>query len=166
MISENLRSALTTSKDITISLLGKVLFQSRVEPIGDADRITGVKAQWVSKQSDNSVNISSSSGSAGIKIEGSTAPTIEYVQEDEKRTIAVKHIESISCELERETLDRIASPKGAGIAMGVGAGIGLLSWFLIAVMRSLLVPRATQTQQEIPQIASEEASAQPAEPTK
>ena len=155
MNSENLRNALAKSKDITINLLGNILFQTRVEPIRDMDGIKGLKAHWISEQTDNSLAINTPSGSADIKIEGSPAPAIEYVEDGERGTIAVKHIENISCELDRETLDRIASPRGAALAMGIGAGVGLLGWFLISVMRSLTAARG-QTEDATPQNAAEE----------
>ena len=155
MRSEKLRNALAKSKDMTINLLGNILFQTRVEPIRDADGIRGLKAHWVSEQADNSVTIGTPSGSADIKIDGNTAPTIEYLQDGERRMIAVRHIENISCELDRETLDRIASPRGAGLAMGIGAGVGLLGWFLVSVMRSLTAARR-RTEETAPQIAAEE----------
>lgn len=165
MNSENLRNALVKSKDITINLLGSVLFQTRVEPIRDAEGIRGLKAHWVSEQEDSSVKISTPSGSADIKIDGSTTPTVEYVQDGERRTIAVRHIENISCEFDRETLDRIATPKGAGIAMGIGAGVGLLGWLLISVMRSLTGPRRGRADDTIPQIVSEQDNGQSTDPT-
>ena len=155
MNSENLRNALAKSKDLTINLLGNILFQTRVEPIRDVDGIRGLKAHWISEQTDNALTINTPSGSADIKVDGSTAPAIAYVQEGERRTIAVKHIENISCELDRETLDRIASPRGAALAMGIGAGVGLFGWFLISVMRSLTVARR-RTEDTTPQNAAEE----------
>ena len=156
MNSEKLREALAKSKDITINLLGKVLFQTRVEPIGDADGMKGLKARWVSEQGDNTVALRTPAGSADIKIDSNTAPAIEYVEDGDKRTIAVRHIEGLSCELDEETLDKIATPRGAGLAMGIGAGIGLLGWFLISVMRSLAVARDRQADDAIPQVASKE----------
>ena len=154
MNSENLRNALAKSKDIAVNLFGSVLFQTRVEPIHDADGVKGLKARWVSQQEDHSVRISTPSGSADIEVESSTAPAVEYVQDGERRTIAIRHIENISCELDRETLDRIATPRGAGLAMGIGAGVGLLGWFLISVMHSLASPRRRQTEDTVPQIVS------------
>ena len=160
MNSEKLRNALAKSKDITINLLGKVLFQTRVEPIGDADGMKGLKARWVSEQGDNTVALRTPAGSADIKIDSNTAPAIEYVEDGDKRTIAVRHIEGLSCELDEETLDKIATPRGAGIAMGIGAGIGLLGWFLISVMRSLAVARDKQADDAIPQVASKEGNSE------
>ena len=154
MSSENIRNALTKSKDIAINLFGNVLFKTRVEPIRDADGVTGLKARWVSEQEDPSVTISTPSGSADIGIESSATPAVEYVQDGERRTISVRHIENISCEFDRETLDRIATPRGAGLAMGIGAGVGLLGWFLISVMHSLASPRKRQTDDTVPQIVS------------
>ena len=165
MNSENLRNALVKSKDITINLLGGVLFQTRVEPIRDADGKKGLKARWVSEQGDNSVAFRTPSGSADIKIDSDTAPTVEYVEDGERRTIAIRHIDGLSCELDEETLDRIATPRGAGIAMGIGAGVGLLGWFLISVMRSLAVARGRQTDNTIPQIVSQANSGQSTDST-
>ena len=160
MNSENLRNALAKSKDITFNLLRSVLFQTRVEPIRDADGIRGLKAHWVSEHGENSMRINTPEGSADIAIDGSSAPTVEYVQDGERRTIAVRHIENISCELDRETLDRIATPRGAGIAMGIGAGVGLLGWFLISAMRSLAVARSKQIEDANPQVISAEDEGQ------
>ena len=160
MNSENLRNALVKSKDITINLLGGVLFRTRVEPIRDADGVKGLKARWISEQGDNSVEFRTPSGSADIKIDSSTTPAVEYVEDGERRTIAIRHIDGLSCELDRETLDKIATPRGAGIAMGIGAGVGLLGWFLISVMRSLAVARDRQADDTIPQIVSETDSGQ------
>ena len=165
MNSENLRNALVKSKDITINLLSGVLFQTRVEPIRDADGKKGLKARWVSEQGDNSVELRTPSGSADIKIDSDTAPTVEYVEDGERRTIAIRHIDGLSCELDEETLDKIATPRGAGIAIGIGAGVGLLGWFLISVMRSLAVARGRQTDNTIPQIVSEANSGQSTDST-
>ena len=121
-----------------------MLYRTRVEPILDAEGMKGLKARWIGDPGENVVEINTSSGSTDLKIEGDTAPAIEYVQEGEKRTIAVRHIKNLSCELNRETLDRIATPKGAGIAMCVGAGVGLFGWFLMTVMRSLPNPRTEE----------------------
>ena len=156
MNSENLRNALVKSKDITINLLGNVLFKTRVEPIRDADGTRGLKARWINEHGNNSIELHTPSGSADIKIDSNTAPTVEYVEDGNRRTIAVRHIEGLSCELDEETLNKIATPRGAGIAMGIGAGVGLLGWFLISVMRSLTAPRDGQSEGAIPQIISEE----------
>ena len=164
MNSENLRNALVKSKDITINLLGGVLFRTRVEPIRDAEGIKGLKAHWVNEQADNTVELRTPSGSADIKIDSNTAPAIEYVEDGDRRTIAVRHIEGLSCELDAETLDKIATPKGAGLAMGIGAGVGLLGWFLISVMRSLAVARSSQADDAMPQVVSEDDNGQSADP--
>ena len=156
MNSENLRNALAKSKDIALNVFGSVLFQTRAEPIRDAEGVRGIKACWISEQADPSVRISTPSGSADIEVESSTAPTVEYVQDGDRRTIAIRHVENISCELDRETLDRIATPRGAGLAMGIGAGVGLLGWFLISVMHSLASAREEQTDDSVPQMTSEQ----------
>lgn len=144
MNSEKLGNALSKSKDIAFTLLGSMLYRTRVEPIRDADGIKGMKARWIGDPGEDVIEINSPSGSTDLTIDGNTAPMIEYVQDGEKRTIAVRHIKNLSCELDRETMDQIATPRGAGIAMCIGAGVGLLGWFLISVMRVFPTPRTEQ----------------------
>lgn len=144
MNSEKLGNALSKSKDIAFTLLGSMLYRTRVEPIRDADGIKGMKARWIGDPGEDVIEINSPSGSTDLTIDGNTAPMVEYVQDGEKRTIAVRHIKNLSCELDRETMDQIATPRGAGIAMCIGAGVGLLGWFLISVMRVFPTPRTEQ----------------------
>ncbi len=144
MNSGKLGNALSKSKDIALTLLGSMLYRTRVEPIHDAEGIKGLKARWIGDPGENVTEINTPIGSADIKMDGNTAPTIEYIQEGEKRTIAVRHLKNLSCELDRETVDQIATPRGASIAVCIGAGIGLLGWFLISAMRSLPTPRREQ----------------------
>ena len=141
---ENLGNAFAKSKDIAITLLGGLLYRTRVEGIRDADGLKGVKARWMGDPGENVMEINTAVGSTDLTIDGNTAPTVEYIQEGEKRTIAVRNIKNLSCELDRETMDQIATPRGAGIAICVGAGVGLLGWFLISVMRALPTPRTEQ----------------------
>lgn len=144
MNSEKLGNALAKSKDLALTLLGSLLYRTRVEGIRDADGIKGMKARWIGDPGENVMEINTSTGSTDLKIDGNTAPTVEYAQEGEKRTITVRNIKNLSCELDRETLDQIATPRGAGIAMCVGAGVGLLGWFLISAMRALPTPQREQ----------------------
>lgn len=156
MNSEKLGNALAKSKDIAISLLGNMLSRTRVEPIRDAEGLKGLKARWVGDAGRNVIEINTPSGNADVKVDSETAPTLEYVQEGERRTVAVKHINNLSCELSRETMDRIATPRGAGIAMCVGAGIGLFGWFLISAARALSAPKVQEIVTSTPLLVSSE----------
>ena len=144
MNSEKLGNALSKSKDIAMNFLGNMLYRTRIEPIRDAEGLKGMKARWIGDPGEKVIEINTPSGSTDLTVASNTAPTIEYTQEGEKRIIAVRHIKDLSCELDRETMDRIATPRGAGIAMCIGAGVGLLGWFLISVMRVLPTPRREQ----------------------
>ena len=158
--SEKLGNALSKSKDLAINLLGNMLYRTRVESIRDADGIKGLKARWIGDEGQNVIEINTPSGNADIRVDSETAPTVEYVQEGERRTVAVKHINNLSCELSRETMDRIATPRGAGIAMCIGAGIGLLGWFVISAARALSAPQVQQIVSATPPLASSEDSEQ------
>ncbi len=158
--SEKLGNALSKSKDIAIHLLGNLLCRTRVEPIGDAEGVKGLKARWIGDAGQNVIEINTPSGNADIIVDSETAPTVEYVQEGESRTVTVKHINNFSCELSRETMDQIATPRGAGIAMCVGAGIGLLGWFVISAARALSVPQVQRLVSTTPPLVSSEESEQ------
>ena len=163
--SEKLGNALAKSKDIAIDLLGSILYRTRVEPIRDEDGIKGLKARWIGDEGGNVLEINTPSGSADIKIDGDAAPTIEYVQDGEKRTVAVKHIKDISCELSQETVDQLATPRGAALAICLGAGAGLFGWFLISVARSLSVQRVQQIDATISPLVSREDNTESGEDT-
>ena len=165
MNSEKLGNALAKSKDIAINLLGNMLYRTRVEPIRDEDGIKGLKARWIGDEGGSVLEINTPSGSADIKIDGDTAPTIEYIQDGEKRTVAVKHIKDLSCELSQETVDRIATPRGAAFAICLGAGAGLFGWFLISVARALSVQRIQQIDATISPIVSREDNTESGEDT-
>jgi hypothetical protein len=162
---EKLGNALAKSKNIAITLLGNLLYRTRVEPIRDTEGIKGLKAHWIGDPGENVMEINTPSGSTDLKIDGNTAPTIEYVQEGEKRTIAVRHIKNLSCELSQETVDRIATPRGAALAICLGAGAGLFGWFLISVARTLSVQRVQQIDATISPIVSREDNARSEEDT-
>ena len=161
MNSENLRVALLKSKDIALGFLGRVLSSTRVEPIRDAEGdLEGIKASWVGEQGASSLKMNAPTWNADIEMEGTTAPTVEYVQHGDTRSVAVRNIKNLSCEVDRQTLDRLATPKGAGIAMCAGAAAGLLGWFVISVMRSLSVPSKEQKGAQVPPIATEDVGAE------
>lgn len=163
--SEKLGNALAKSKDIAINLLGNMLYRTRVEPIRDEDGIKGLKARWIGDEGGNVLEINTPLGSTDITTDGDTAPTIEYVQDGEKRIVAVKHIKDLSCELSQETVDRIATPRGAALAICLGAGAGLFGWFLISAARALSVQRVQQIDATIAPIVSREDNAQSEEDT-
>ena len=165
MNSEKLGNALAKTKDIAINLLGNMLYRTRIEPIRDADGIKGLKARWIGDPGENAIEINTPSGSADITIDADTAPAIEYVQDGERRTVAVKHIKNLSCELSQEVVDRIATPRGAAIAICIGAGAGLFGWFLISAARALSVQRVQQIDATISPIVSREDSVQSEEDT-
>ncbi len=165
MGSKKLSIALAKSKDVAINLLGSVLSRTRVEPIRDAAGLKGVKARWVGDHGENVVKINTPSGSADIQMEGGNAPSVEYVQHGESRTVAVRNIKNFSCELDRELLDRIATPKGAGIAVCIGAAVGLSGWFLISIMRSLSLSSTADGDNSVPSIAADEVRTQDENPS-
>lgn len=151
MNSINLGRALAKSKDIAFELLSSALSRTRVEPMGT----TGMKTFWTGEPGANRVAVSGPAGNVDIEMDGTPAPTVEYIEHGEKRTVAFRNLKDISCELDSETLDRIATPKGAALAACAGAAVGLFGWFLISVLRSVSTAAAKEDEASVQSIASE-----------
>lgn len=156
MNTENLRLALSKSKDITLNFLGRVLSSTRVEPIRDEEGVKGVKACWIGQQGESSIAVDTGEWNANVKIEADEPPTVEYVQSGETRSVSIKNINNISCAVDSETLDRFATPRGAAIAVCAGAAAGLVSWFVISVMRSIAVSNREKEETSGAAISSED----------
>lgn len=156
MNSENLRLALSKSKDITLNFLGRVLSNTRMEPIRDEEGVRGVKASWVGEQGESSVTVDTGEWNANVKMEADEPPTVEYVQHGETRSIAIKNINNISCSVDRETLDQFATPRGAAIAVCAGAATGLVGWFVVSVIRALAVSNKEQGEPSVEAISTED----------
>ena len=159
MNSNNLRVALSKSKDFTLNFLGQVLSSTRVEPIRDEEGTKGVKASWVGEQGESSIVVDTGEWNANVKLDADEPPTVEYVQYGETRSVSIKNINSISCTVDRETLDEFATPRGAAMAVCAGAAAGLVGWFVVSVMRSLAVSSREQDESSAGAISSEDAEA-------
>lgn len=155
MNSENLRLALSKSKDITLNFLGRVLSSTRVEPIREEDGAKGIKACWIGEQGKSSIEMDTGEWRANVEMEADAPPTVEYVQQGETRSVAIKNINNISCAVDRETLDQFATPRGAAIAVCAGAAAGLVGWFVVSVMRALTVPNSEDDEPSAAAISAE-----------
>ena len=139
MDTSNLKNALSRSKDLTLNVLGRVLSSTRVEPIRDDEGVKGVKASWVGEQGESSISVNTDEWNANVKIEADEPPALEYVQYGENRGISVKNINNITCAVDKETLDEFVTPRGAALAVCIGAAAGLVGWFIVTVMRTVAV---------------------------
>ena len=153
---ENLRLAISKSKDVTLNFLGRVMSNTHLEPIRDDEGIKGVKASWIGEQGNRSIGLKKDDLNANLSIESNEPPTVEYVQNGDNRSVAIKNIDSISCAVDRDTLDDFVSPRGAAIAVCAGAAAGLLGWFCVSVMRALTVSAQNQDKTTLASIPSEE----------
>ena len=151
---QNLRLAISKSKDITLNFLGRVMSDTHLEPIRDDDGITGIKASWVGQQGECSIDVGTDDLNANLTLESDEPPTLEYVQHGDNRSVAIKNIKNVSCTVDKETLDEFVSPRGAAIAVCVGAAAGLFGWFFVSVMRSLAVSIKNQEDATITPIPS------------
>lgn len=156
MNTTKFRTAVSKSKELTLGFLGRILTNTRVEPIHDDTGVRGLKASWIGEQGDRSYAVNTDDINANIEIESDDSPTIEYLHSGESRSVAIRNISNISCTVDNETLDKFTSPKGAAIAVCAGAAAGLVSWFAISVIRSLAEATSEQMEQPINAIPSEE----------
>ena len=132
MSLENWVLSVSKYKRIALKLTDCLLTRVSMEPIEDEEN-AGAKVVWVGQPGETDISINSQSVTGNIKLDGDTAPTIEYWQHGDKRGFAVRQPKSISLELNKETVSRLATPKSAGIAMIAGAAAGLIGWGVIAL---------------------------------
>lgn len=156
MNTTNFRSALSKSRDLTLNFLGRVLSSTRVEPIRDDEGVKGLKACWIGEQGESSIAVDTGEWNANLSIESDEAPTVEYVQSGETRSVSIKNINNISCSVDRKTLDQFVTPKGAAVAVCAGAVAGLVGWFAISVIRSLAVSSSEPLDLNADAISSED----------
>lgn len=153
---ENLRLAISKSKDVTLNFLGSVMSNTHLEPIRDDEGVKGVKASWIGEQGERSIDVGTGDWNANLTLESDEPPSVEYVQNGDNRSVAIKNINNISCAVDRDTLDEFVSPRGAAIAVCAGAAAGLLGWFFVSVMRALAVSAKNQDEVTIASIPTEE----------
>ena len=146
MILERWVVSLSKYKRLTLKIADHLIDRINLEPMEDDKGNVGVKAVWVGKPGKNRIEINAQSLKGNIQTEGDHAPKIEYWQKGEKRGLALGNPKSVSCELDEKTLRKILTPKAAGIAMAVGAAIGLAGWCATAIAsRVTLVKREAPT---------------------
>ncbi len=153
---QNLRLAVTKSKDITLNFLGRVMSNTHLEPIRDDEGIKGIKASWVGEQGERSIDVDTGDLNANLTLESDEPPAIEFVQHGDNRSVAIKNINNVSCTVDKDTLDEFVSPRGAAIAVCAGAAAGLLGWFFVSVLRSLTVSVKNQEEATISAIPAED----------
>ncbi len=156
MDTSNLKHAFLKSKDMTLNILSRVLSSTRVEPIRDDEGTKGVKASWVGEQGESSISVNTDEWNANVKIEADEPPTLEYVQSGENRGISVKNINNITCAVDSETLDEFVSPRGAALAVCIGAVAGLIGWFIITVLRAVAVSTIEQNDTTVDAISTDD----------
>ncbi len=142
MNMQNLRLAISKSKDVTLNFLGRVVSNTHLEPIHDDAGIKGIRASWVGEQGERGIDVDIGDRNANLTLESNEPPTVEYVQHGDNRSVAIKNIDNISCTVDKDTLDEFVSPRGAAIAVCAGAAVGLLGWFFVSVIRALAAASA------------------------
>ena len=133
MILERWVVSLSKYKKLTLKIADHLIDRVNLEPIEDENGNVGVKAVWVGEPGKNRIEINTQSLQGNIQTEGDRAPTIEFWQKGGKRGFALGNPKSVSCELDEKTLRNVLTPKAAGIAMAVGAAIGLAGWCATAI---------------------------------
>jgi hypothetical protein len=146
MSLENWVLSLSKFKQTLLKITDRLLTRVNLEPIEEGNDIVGAKAVWVGDPGETEIRFNSESWQGKIETEGDAPPAIEYWQHGNRRGFALRHPKSLLFELDRETLNRLASPKNAGIATIVGAAAGFLGWAVIALAnRANLVKPESET---------------------
>ena len=140
MTLENWVVSASKFKKVFLAITDHVVTRVNLEPLEDDEGTVGVKAVWEGERGESTLKVDAPSLKGNIKTEGDTAPTIEYWQKGNKRGFALRNPRSISCEFDEKTFKKIETGKAAGIAIAVGAAVGLVGWgALVLLGRTALV---------------------------
>lgn len=130
---ENWILSLSNYKQAALKISNGLLARTQVEETKDESGIKGAKAVWKGEPGESALKVNAPAWKGKIEISGDSAPTIEYRQQGDRRSFAVRNPKDISFEVDQNTLNEITTAKGAWIAAIAGAGAGLFGWFLLAL---------------------------------
>ena len=90
-----------------------------------------------------------------LESSGVYAPRLAYKQNKDQRKITLTCPDQISIELSQQTLEKVATPRGLGVAVSFGALTGLVGWLLAFCLSRLdLFSRGQKAEPSLPQIST------------
>ncbi len=156
-MSDNWVSSLSNYKRTALKISNCLLACTQVEEFEDERGNKGAKAVWQGEPGESALKIDATVWKGNIEIAGDSPPTIEYRQQGDRRSFAVRNPKDISFEVDQKTLNKITTAKGAWIAALAGAGAGLCGWFLLALANRASLVREDPVKESPPLQTSKSA---------
>ena len=79
----------------------------------------------------NRLQVNAACCNAVLETSGEYAPRLAYQQTENQRKLSLNCPQQISVELDLQTMDKIITPRGVGLAMLFGATAGLVGWLAV-----------------------------------
>ena len=142
-----------TVAQINEGLLKRVSFGKIDDDNGEpqAEIIWEKTRKWQKKQ----LKLNDGHSFVTLESSGVYAPRLAYKQNKDQRKITLTCPDQISIELSQQTLEKVATPRGLGVAVSFGALAGLVGWVLAFCLSRLdLFSRGQEAEQPLPQIST------------
>ncbi|MBC8231451.1 hypothetical protein H8E77_18015 [bacterium] len=136
---EKLIDGITKTKDAINDVTAKFCSQYEIESIEGETGESGIKA--VSKGGEGVASIGLGAGpvKGRFQIEPDANSTFEVWQKNGKRGVTLRKPESVTWEVDWESLHKFGTAKAAGLACAAGAAFGLLGWLGLTLAGRLLL---------------------------
>ena len=138
---------------INEELLKRVSFRKIDDDNGEsqAEIIWEKTRKWQKKQ----LKLNDGHSFVTLESSGVYAPRLAYKQNKDQHKITLTCPDQISIELGQQTLEKVATPRGLGIAVSFGALAGLVGWLLaFCLNRFDLFSRGQKAEPSLPQIST------------
>ena len=138
---EKLIDGITKTKDAINDVTAKFCSQYEIESIEGETGESGIKA--VSKGGEGVASIGLGAGpvKGRFQIEPDANSTFEVWQKNGKRGVTLRKPESVTWEVDWESLHKFGTAKAAGLACAAGAAFGLLGWLGLTLSGRLLLKK-------------------------
>jgi len=138
---ENLIDGITKIKNAINDVTEKFCSQFEIESIENETEGSGVKAVSKGEKGVASIGLGAGPVKGRFQIEPDANSTFEVWQKNGKRGVTLRKPESVTWEVDWESLHKFGTAKAAGLACAAGAAFGLLGWLGLTLAGRLLLKK-------------------------
>lgn len=138
---EKLIDGITKTKNAINDVTAKFCSQFEIESIENETEGSGVKAVSKGEKGVASIGLGAGPVKGRFQIEPDANSTFEVWQKNGKRGVTLRKPESVTWEVDWESLHKFGTAKAAGLACAAGAAFGLLGWLGLTLAGRLLLKK-------------------------